>query len=281
MSSNRLGAAAVAALLALPGAAQAITWGEPDAGENPHVGTLLFVQNGVGFFSCTGTLIAPRVLLTAGHCVAGRDDQGQMQTNEVTYVRFEDDAFAGFFDHATLQEWFDNEWLAVETVIAHPEWQDFAQFPITNDMGVVILAEPHDAGLLGEIPPAGFLETLKGADKRYFRVVGYGLQGTLPPTFQDDYEKYKGTVRLLELNSLLSGQGMSSAKFSNNPGVGGGTCFGDSGGPTFYKDTQMVVAVTSFGWAKGGHCIGNDFNFRTDIPSAQAFLEEVLETYGE
>jgi hypothetical protein len=182
---------------------------------------------------------------------------------------------------SNLGGWLANEWLAVEQVIAHPQWSDYSQFPITYDIGVVILAEPYDAGLTGTLPTAGFLETLKGADKQYFRVVGYGQQGTLPPTFQNDYEKYKGPVRLLELNSKLSGSGMSSVKFSNNPGVGGGTCCGDSDGPVFYQDTQTVVAVTSFGWAKNGNCIGNSFFYRTDIAASQEFLEEVLEIYGD
>jgi hypothetical protein len=247
-ATQYLAIAAVATALAAP--AQAITWGEPDGGTNPHVGTLLFVQNGVGFYSCTGTLIAPRVLLTAGHCVAARDANGDTQTNDITFVRFEDNALEGIQNYpGNLGGWLANEWLAVERVIPHPEWSDYSQFPITYDIGVVILAEPYDAGVTGTLPSAGFLETLKGADKNYFRVVGYGLQGTLPPTAQDDYEKYKGAVRLLELNSYLSGQGMASVKFSNNPGTGGGTCYGDSGGPVFFKDTQTVVAVTSFGWA--------------------------------
>ena len=68
----------------------AITWGTPDGNEHPNVGTLLFVQNGVGFFSCTGTMIEPRVMLTAGHCV---EEAGNI--NDVTYVRFEADALSG------------------------------------------------------------------------------------------------------------------------------------------------------------------------------------------
>jgi hypothetical protein len=266
--------------MAISGTAHAVTWGEPDDGENPNVGTLLFVQNGVGYFSCTGTLIAPRVMLTAGHCVAGRSAEGVMQPNDLTYVRFDEDALSGIGDHASLQDWFAAEWLAVETVIPHPEWADYSQFPITYDIGVVILSDPYEDTAPSELPDLGFLETLKGGDKNYFRAVGYGLQGTLRPFAMNAYERYKGTVRLLELNSYITARGASSVKFSNNPGIGGGTCYGDSGGPTFYKDSDIVVAVTSFGWAKNGNCVGNDFNFRTDIPAALDFLADVLGEYA-
>ena len=73
--------------LALTGTAQAITFGQPDGAAHPHVGTLLFVQNGEGYFSCTGTLLSPTVMLTAGHCVEG----GGVE-NSVTYVRFAEHA---------------------------------------------------------------------------------------------------------------------------------------------------------------------------------------------
>ena len=263
-------------------AAYAITWGEPDDGEHPNVGTLLFVQNGVGFFSCTGTMIAPRVMLTAGHCVAGQDDNGVVQTNDVTYVRFDDDALSGLFDYPSLQAWFDAEWIATDMVVAHPQWNDYAEFPNTYDIGVVILSEDvYPANGFGEIPDEGFLDSLKGKDKNSFVSVGYGVQNTLRPFAMADYEKYKGNVRLLETNSFINGQGNSSAKFSNNPGIGGGTCYGDSGGPTFYKDTNIIVSVTSFGWAKNGNCIGNDFNYRTDIAPAQDFLGMYVDLNGD
>ena len=69
-------------LLGAAGYVSAITFGQPDGDEHPHVGTLLFVQNGVGFFSCSGTLLSPTVMLTAGHCVEGNGVK-----NDVTYVR--------------------------------------------------------------------------------------------------------------------------------------------------------------------------------------------------
>jgi hypothetical protein len=268
----------VAALLTflVSSTAHAITWGEPDNGENPNVGTLLFVQNGVGFFSCTGTMIAPRVMLTAGHCVAGAGE-----INDVTFVRFDEDALSGLAEAPSLPAWFDSDWLAVETVIPHPLWDDYANFPATYDIGVVILAEAYyPSNGFAEVPGLGFLEALRGNDKNYFRSVGYGRQGTLPPFSMNDYERYKGDVRLLEVQSFISGNGEQSAKFSNNPGIGGGTCYGDSGGPTFYKDTNTLVAVTSFGWAKNGNCVGNDFNYRTDTASAQDFIDDILSQYG-
>ncbi|AWL11945.1 hypothetical protein HMF8227_01470 [Saliniradius amylolyticus] len=256
--------------------AMAITWGAPDNGEHPNVGTLLFVQNGVGFFSCTGTMIAPRVMLTAAHCVSEAGN-----TNDITYVRFEEEALSGIGDYASLQDWFNNEWMSTTAVIAHPDWTDYGEFPMTYDIGVVILDQPYyPSNGFGQLPPEGFLENLKGQDRRFFESVGYGRQGTLPPTEMSDYERYKGDVRLLEVNSYLSGQGEASAKFSNNPGVGGGTCYGDSGGPTFYKETNLVVSVTSFGWAKNGNCVGNDFNYRTDTTDAISFINDVLVQYG-
>lgn len=275
--------ATLALVLSLAGVVQsgAITWGMPDGEEHPHVGTLLFVQNGVGFFSCTGTLIAPKVMLTAGHCV---ESLGQL--NDITYVRFDEDALSGIGDYGSLQAWFAAEWIVADVVIPHPQFDDYSGFPFTYDVGIVILSEevcpPDGVGgcLYGELPDEGFLETLRGREKNRFTVVGYGRQGNLKPTNMNDYERYKGKMKLIEINSLLTAKGQASAKFTNNPGIGGGTCYGDSGGPTFFRNGSMVVAVTSFGWAKNGYCVGNQFHYRVDTPDALDFIYEQLDMYG-
>src|SRR5213592_2293778 len=52
-------------ILAIPAAS--ITYGQPDAG-HPQVGAILVLYQGNWYEFCSGTLVASRVFLTAGHC---------------------------------------------------------------------------------------------------------------------------------------------------------------------------------------------------------------------
>jgi len=267
---KRIGALAltITALLLLTVSAGAITWGEPDGDAHRYVGTLLFVQNGVSYYSCTGTLLSPTVMLTAGHCV---EEYGN--TNDVTYVRFAEDALEGRGDYASTQQWLRKEWIQAKRVIPHPQFDDFAEFPLTYDVGLVILSKPVRLKEYGVLPDEGFLETLGSKDDR-FTVVGYGMQGIISPFYQDDYARYVGHVSLVELNSTFAGG--ASAKFTNNPGGGngsGGTCFGDSGGPVFHGDTRTIGAIVSWGITP---CIGVDYQFRMDTATALDFVRAYL-----
>lgn len=261
-----------AALLLTTASVGAITWGEPDGNRHPHVGTLLFVQNGVGYYSCTGTLLTPTVMLTAGHCV---EEAGNV--NEVTYVRFEEDALQGLDNYTTVQDWLANEWILAAQVIPHPQYDDYSEFPMTYDVGLVILSEPVSLSTYGQLPDEGLLESLtRGTNRKNngFTVVGYGSQGVLKPIAFDDYARYQGQVSLIELNSTFAGG--ASAKFTNNPGRGngsGGSCFGDSGGPLFHGDTNVVGAIVSWGITP---CVGVDYQFRMDTPSALDFVRQYV-----
>lgn len=251
-----------------------ITFGQPDAGAHPHVGTMLFVQNGVGFFSCSGTLLSSTVMLTTGHCVKGGG-----QLNSVTYVRFTEDALAGINDYPSLQAWLNAEWILASAVIAHPQFDDFAEFPNIFDVGLVVLPQPVNLGTYGALPELGLLERLtreRSQKNNLFTAVGYGVQGVINPFNQDDFSRRKGTVRLVEIKSTFTGPGQS-AKFSNNPGQGngaGGTCFGDSGGPIFHGTSNVIGAITSFGITP---CIGVEYHFRIDTEIAQDFITAHLD----
>src|SRR4029078_10608597 len=69
--------AAVLAMLAFAAPAQAIKNGVPDAGAHPYVGELLFYSptevdsrftDPGAWFTCSGTLVSPTIVVTAGHC---------------------------------------------------------------------------------------------------------------------------------------------------------------------------------------------------------------------
>src|SRR3989441_5575586 len=70
MSRRRLAAllaiCAVALVVVVP--IRAITNGELDGNRHPAVVLLLMEVNGQPAFRCSGTLLSPTVLLTAGHC---------------------------------------------------------------------------------------------------------------------------------------------------------------------------------------------------------------------
>jgi secreted trypsin-like serine protease len=65
-----------------------------------------------------------------------------------------------------------------------------------------------------------------------------------------------------------------SMLLSNNHSTGG-TCFGDSGGPNFLGDSNVVAGVTSFGL--NGNCAGTGGVFRMDRQNVLNFVEPFLE----
>ena len=77
---------------------------------------------------------------------------------------------------------------------------------------------------------------------------------------QIDYQRWVANPKLLQIN-VPGFTGSYSLLLSNNAHTGG-TCFGDSGGPNFLNDTNVVAGVTSFGI--NGNCGGTGGVFRMD-----------------
>jgi hypothetical protein len=260
-------ALAMVLLLVTVTTAAAVTFGEPTT-DYPYVGTLLFEQTS-GFYSCSGTLLSPTVMLTAGHCT---EEAGT--ANFRTWVSFEPEIILDPEGYSDIFAYLDAEWITGQA-IPHPLYDDFAEWPNTYDVGVVILSSSVDLTEYGVLPELGLLDTLtkgQGRKDRQFTAVGYGMQGYVPAFYMDHWARYKGNVSLVEVKSASTGDGQS-AKFTNSPGKGngsGGTCFGDSGGPVFHGDSNVVGAVVSWGITP---CIGVDYQFRMDTPTAQDFVK--------
>jgi hypothetical protein len=218
-------------------------------------------------------MLSSTVMLTAGHCTSSG---GLVNTN--TWVKLTPTiSFADRLPNEnTLADYLNNPnhgWVK-GSAVPHPKFSDFSQFPLTYDVGVIVLQQPLSLSQFGALPPQGFLETVAGKggnrDNR-FTVVGYGLQGFIKPFASDTFARFQGTVRLIELKSTFDGG--QSAKFTNNPGLGGGACFGDSGGPIFYGTSNMITAIVSFGTTP---CIGVDYNFRMDTQIALDFVHQFV-----
>ena len=93
--------------------------------------------------------------------------------------------------------------------------------------------------------------------------------GQINPVFvQSDRVRRVAFPRLIQIN-VPGFTGDFSLLLSNNHSTGG-TCFGDSGGPNFLRDTNVIAGVTSFGI--NGNCAGTGGVFRLDRQNVLDFI---------
>jgi hypothetical protein len=243
--------AAVAAALALAAPAGAIVYGAPDGNGHPSTGALLAPQaySDGTWVTCSGTLIAPRVFLTAAHCDWG------LSRMAVT--------FDSHYDGATGKKYWG-------TWYADPGFNQAQSDP--RDLAVVVLDKAVKGITPARLPAAGSLGTLPKNQR--FTSVGYGAQSVTidkGPTFHYEDTRFVAAGTLNAINP-------SWLRISMNPAKGdGGTCYGDSGGPNFLgagsTETDIVAATTITGDAM---CRATNVVYRLDTASARSFLGQFV-----
>lgn len=228
----------------------AITDGELDGDGHPYVGIMVAQDaNGNPMWRCSGTLLSDTVFLTAGHCT-----EAPAAHVEIWFYNNEADVRANGYP-------FTGQ--VGGTPYTHPDYNPAAFF--VRDVGVVVLDEPFASpnGVYGELPSLDQLDALKtrrGLQDVTFTAVGYGLQQINPVFVESRLDRMVATPHLIQIN-VPGFTGDFSLLLSNNHSTGG-TCFGDSGGPNFLGDTNVVAGVTSFGI--NGNCAGTGGVFRMD-----------------
>ena len=244
-----------------PGRPSFITDGTLDGNAHPAVVLIIMDIAGKPAFRCSGTIIAPKVVLTAGHCAGEPGEFSGLRIFNEADVQH-DPTYPGPGGPNTIEA---TAWHS------HPAFTERLFF--LHDVGVVLLKKAVNlpSGQYGKLPTQDQLDALQPRSSTVFTAVGYGLQEINPVHIESQRIRMFAEPHLIQINGGIVGD--FSLLLSNNASTGG-TCFGDSGGPNYLGTSNVIAGVTSFGL--NGTCGGTGGVFRMDRKNVLDFVGQYL-----
>ena len=245
---------------------EAIVNGRPVEVNEMH-GTVEIVSSPRHRGFCSGTLIAPRLVMTAGHCVVSLDRDGEP-------IVAEPDEVAVGAGHLSRGDRINGEIVPVAEVIVH---QGF-DISFSSARGETGLGKPHDIALLVLDVPVTMVTPVAIPSARHDElaedapalVSGYGTTEGLSA----------GDLRITEtwIDQVTKKEVLTSAPSAEY----GDSCFGDSGGPLYLDGPNglFLVGVVSRARADAATDCG-DGGIYTRASSYRKWVESVLKDMGD
>jgi len=236
----------------------------PDGNAHPNVGAFLLprLTDSSLRIICSGTLVTPRVFLTASHCTAYALSQG-FTTTWVTFdPNFGTDAAHNIFDtpyHGTI--------------VHNPDYKQ----PYHSDFSLILLDQPVAGIAPARIAPVGFLDALRDAgviNTTDYLNVGYGTSEKVVVQSQGPKFPFDGIRKWTISGFHALNPDMIHLDQNLSRGLSG-TGYGDSGGPTFVDTPSgpVIISVVSSGDVP---LYSTSVNTRVDTEAARAFLAPYL-----